>query len=84
VKIVHLKAKAGEDRSLHLTVPVGVADSEFEVAVVLTPVKGNGPPESTRYPGWPEGYIESTAGSIQDETFVRHPQPVFPPAKVLD
>jgi hypothetical protein len=24
---------------------------------------------------WPPGYFENVCGSIQDETFIRHPQP---------
>jgi hypothetical protein len=84
MNVIRLTATAGADRTLHLAVPVETAGGEYGVAVVLSPMKGTGTSESIQYPGWPAGYVESTFGSIQDETFVRHPQPVFPPAKVLD
>ena len=33
--------------------------------------------EAPEAPGWPPGFIEQTAGSIQDETFRRHDQGEF-------
>ena len=44
--------------------------SDFDVLVVLQPSSGVAT-------GWPPGFIEQTAGSIQDETFFRHEQGTY-------
>ena len=67
--VIH--SRSGPDGKLHLEVPVGRADTEFEVEVVARPVT----PESK---GWPPGYFD-LFGSIDDETFTVHPQPPLPP-----
>jgi hypothetical protein len=66
--------KVGEDGVLHLDIPVGAPNSEFEVVVVLQPRAAATRPEDL---GWPPGYFEQTAGSIQDPTFRRHDQGEF-------
>ena len=80
MKVLTLSATSGADRTLHLEVPVELPDEEYDVAVVLTPkTKSNGTeediPESI---GWPEGYFEHVIGSIDDDTFIRHPQGELP------
>lgn len=70
-----LRSTSGPDGKLHLEVPVGVADTEFEVEVVVRP-------KSARK-GWPPGYFE-LFGSIDDETFVRPPQGELPPPAELE
>jgi hypothetical protein len=69
--------KADDDGVLHLDVPVGAPNGEFEVLVVLQPrVRGS----HARTPedlGWPPGFFEETAGSIHDPTFRRHDQGEF-------
>lgn len=62
--------EAGEDRMLHLAIPVDQAKQRYQVTVLVRPV----PENSERFPGWPPGFFEQTAGSIQDETFFRHEQ----------
>ena len=69
--------KVGDDGILHLDIPVGVPNSEFEVVVVLQPRAGATQPEAPEDPGWPPGYFEQTAGSIQDPTFRCHDQGEF-------
>lgn len=63
--VIH--SRSGPDGKLHLEVPVGRADTEFEVEVVARPMTPEGK-------GWPPGYFE-LFGSIDDETFTVHPQP---------
>jgi hypothetical protein len=65
-----LHSKSGPDSKLHLDIPVGSPNAEFEVEVVVrpTPVQGQ---------GWPPGYF-ALFGSIDDETFTVHPQPPLP------
>ena len=66
--------KVGSDGVLHLDIPVGAPNSEFEVLVVLQPTAPATRPEEL---GWPPGYFERTAGSIPDPTFRRHDQGDF-------
>jgi hypothetical protein len=62
--VIRMTVSPEPDGSLHLTVPVGVNNGTFEVAIVVTPK-----PESAGVPGWPDGYFERTYGSITDESF---------------
>jgi hypothetical protein len=68
---VILHSTSGPDGKLHLEVPVGRPNTEYEVELVVRPTK----PEGN---GWPPGYFD-LFGSIDDETFVRPPQPPLPP-----
>ena len=69
-----LQSKSGSDSKLRLEVDVGLPNTEFEVEVVVRPK----PPEGL---GWPPGYSD-LFGSIDDETFIVHPQPPMPPPAV--
>ena len=70
--------KTAADGSLSLSIPLGKPDAEYDVLVVVQP---NQTATSTQTPeerGWPPGYFEQTSGSIDDETFFRHPQGELP------
>lgn len=71
-----LISRSGPDSKLHLEIPVGQAGTEFEVEIVVRPkAPGNGN-------GWPPGY-SSLFNSIDDETFMVHPQPpMSPPVEI--
>lgn len=56
---------------VHVDVPVGGARRRVEVVVVWQEVAE---PEALEAPGWPPGWIEATAGAIDDPSFARHPQ----------
>src|SRR5262249_7561608 len=73
----HTSGKAGDDGILHVDIPVGVPNSEFEVVVVLQPKAVVTKPHTSEDLGWPPGFFEQTAGSIQDPTFRRHDQGEF-------
>jgi len=77
-----MDATAGPDGALRLTVPVGVAGGEFEVAVVVTP-KAGAKPKTPEELGWPPGFFEKTYGSITDEKFVAPPRPPAEPVPPL-
>jgi hypothetical protein len=66
--VIH--SRSGPDGKLHLEVPVGRADTQFEVEVVARPK------EAVR--SFPPGYFD-LIGSVDDETFVRPPQGELPP-----
>ena len=63
---VLIRSRSGADSKLHLEVPVGQPDTEFEVEVVVRPNTAEGD-------HWPADYFD-LFGSIADETFVRPPQ----------
>jgi hypothetical protein len=68
--------KTDADGKLHIDLPVGLAERELEVVLVWQPQPPApvGSPESR---GWPPGFFENVAGSIDDETFVRPDQGTF-------
>jgi hypothetical protein len=69
--------KSGEDGIVHLDIPVGVPNSEFDIVVILQPKTPETEPEAPASLGWPPEYFEETAGSIDDPTFRRHNQGEF-------
>jgi hypothetical protein len=62
----------GPDGALSLRIPLGQPDTEFEVVVVVQP---KSPADTHRLP---PSYFD-LLGSIDDETFIVHPQPPLPP-----
>ena len=68
MRTIQVRGKTGADGTLHLSIPLDAPHAEFDIVVVVEqqPV--------TVHPSWPPGFFEETAGGIQDETFVRHPQ----------
>jgi hypothetical protein len=65
-----LHSTSGPDGKLHLEVPVGSPNTEFEVEVVLRPK----PAART----FPPGYFD-LLGSVDDDTLTVHPQPPMSP-----
>ncbi len=74
METIRVHSKSGSDGVLHLEIPVGAANAEFEVEIGLHPKKSEGTSPKTFSQTWLPGVIEKTAGSIQDETFFRHSQ----------
>jgi hypothetical protein len=70
-----LRSRSGPDGKLHLEVPVGQPDTEYEVEIVVRPKPGK--------VVLPPGYFD-LLGSIDDETFTVHPQPPMPPPVELE
>lgn len=76
MQTIHVLEKTGKDGVLHLNIPLGQPEAEFDVVLHLQPKHApTGTPEER---GWPPGYFENTFGSITDETFVRPPQGELP------
>ena len=77
MQTIRVLEKTGKDGTLLLRIPLGKPEAEFEVVVVVQPTAippKAGTPEDR---GWPPGYFD-LAGSITDESFVRHPQGELP------
>jgi hypothetical protein len=66
-----IHSRSGPDSKLHLEVPVGEPNADFEVEVVVRS-------KNSSSAVWPPGYFD-LFGSITDETFVRPPQGELPP-----
>ena len=78
MQTIRVLEKTGKDGTLHLDIPLGKPEAEFEDVLVIQAkeelTNGNSPDAL----GWPAGYFETTFGSITDETFVRPPQGELP------
>ena len=77
MRVIQVSAKADADGAIRLSIPVGTGGSEYELAVVVSPkapAADSTRPKTPEELGWPPGYFERTFGSIQDETFMIHPQ----------
>ena len=75
---ITLRSHVGSDGILHLDVPVGVHDADFEVTVTLKAVTH---PSETKTPeelGWSPGFFERTFGAWVGEPLVREPQGEYP------
>jgi hypothetical protein len=78
MQTVRVSEKSGDDGVLRLQIPVGNPEAEYEAVVVLHPRSGEDSRTVAEGLGWPDGYFETTYGSIDDDTFVRPPQGSLP------
>ena len=78
MQTLRMLERTGKDGILHLQIPVGEPEADYEAVVVLQAKETAGQPTSPEAKGWPPGYFENTFGSITDETFVRHPPGELP------
>jgi hypothetical protein len=76
MQTLRVSQRAGKDGVLHVSVPMGTPDADYDVVLVVQPkeTKAAATPEDL---GWPPGYFD-VVGSIDDPTFVRPPQGEFP------
>lgn len=81
MQTIRVLEKTGKDGMLSLRIPLGKADAEYEVLVVVQPTTAAATPEER---GWPPGYFDKTFGSIDDETFAHLPQGELPKAVEFD
>lgn len=73
MQTIRVAERTGKDGVLHLRIPVGQPEADYEAVVVLQPQE-TAPGAAPIEHGWPAGYFEQVPGSITDETFVRPPQ----------
>ena len=77
VQTLRVTERTGKDGVLHVSIPLGTPETDFEVVMVVQ-AKATGPSSATPdQPSWSPGYF-NLAGSIDDETFVRPPQGELP------
>lgn len=65
-----IKSKVGSDGVLHLALPVGMEEANKEVQVTVEALTSKKEMTQEEWEAW----VEATAGSITDPTFIRHPQ----------
>ena len=78
MKTIETTQTAGSDKVLRLTIPVDEANRPYRLVIVIVAESEEKGPSPCDERGWPEGYFEKTYGSIQDESFFRHPQGDYP------
>lgn len=66
MRSITLHSHVGQDGILKLEVPVGLADVEMEVTVILHPVSSSSPAQPAEPHGWPPGFFERFAGCLPD------------------
>jgi hypothetical protein len=69
--------RTGKDGVLHVSIPLGAPEADFEVTLVVRPKMAEPSPAAQGQAGWSPDYFD-LAGSIDDETFVRPPQGELP------
>jgi hypothetical protein len=87
MQVLQLAAKAGPDGIIHLAIPLGSANEEFDLAIVVSPKQTANETAKQKTPeelGWPPGFFEKTFGSIDDETFCEPEELPFEEREPLD
>jgi hypothetical protein len=74
------KSRIGSDGVLNVTVPLGIAEANREVRVIIEPVDRPERAPSMGREEWKQ-FVMETAGSISDPTFRRHEQEEFESAR---
>jgi hypothetical protein len=65
-----ITSKVGSDGVLHLALPVGAEEANKEVQITVEAMTSKKEMTQEEWEAW----VDSTAGSITDPTFIRHPQ----------
>ena len=73
MEAIRVLEKTGKDGTLLLRIPLGRPDVEYDVVVIAHPKDESATAAEPQGGGWPPGYFD-LAGSIADESFIRHPQ----------
>ena len=73
MKSVTFRSHVGADGMLNLQVPVGIANAELEVMVIVQPLV-QPEVETPAYTGWLPGFFEEVIGSWAGEPLVRPDQ----------
>ena len=77
VQTLRVTERTGKDGVLHVSIPLGAPEADFDVVLVVQPKTTQSSPAAHDQPGWSPDYFD-LAGSIDDETFVRPPQGELP------
>lgn len=75
MQTVSLHTHVGPDGVLRLRFPVGLANVDLDVIVIMQPSAA--PSEGNHLNGWPPGFFEETYGCLAEEPLERPPQGTF-------
>jgi len=87
MRVLQMAAKAGSDGIIHLALPLGAANEEFELAIIVSQKQTANGAVKVKTPeelGWPPGFFENVIGSIDDDTFCEPPDSPPRPVEPLD
>jgi len=87
MRVLQLAAKADSNGIIRLELPLGSANEEFELAIVVSPkptANGTAKTKTLEELGWPPGFFEKTYGSIGDDTFCEPEELPFEETEPLD
>ncbi len=84
MQTIRVREKTDKRGVLQLRIPLSKPETDYEVVLVLQPQEAAAKAATQEELGWPPGYFEATFGSIDDETFIRHPQGELPKPVDLD
>jgi len=74
---ISAKGRVKLDGTLDLHVTTGLSETDVEVLLVLEPLVIKHEQGSLKPGGWPDGYFESTFGSLRDNPIAYEPPPEF-------
>ena len=77
MQTLHITERTGKDGVLHVQVPLGRPEQDFDVVVIVQRRGASSSGTTPEERGWPPGYFD-LAGSIDDATFERPPQGDLP------
>ena len=84
METLRLTERTGKDGVLHVSIPLGTPEADFEVVLTVQPKEMKLAPPAAEELGWPPEYFDKTFGSITDDTFQRPPQGELPKPAELD
>ena len=70
-----LHTRVGKDGILKLEAPIGIADAELEVILVVHRLETQA--ANAAAPGWIPGFFQNVVGGWQGEPLVREPQGTY-------
>jgi hypothetical protein len=87
MRILQMAARADSAGIIHLALPLGTANEEFDLAIVISSKPAPNGASKQKTPeelGWPTGFFENVIGSIDDETFCEPPDSLPKPVEPLE
>lgn len=72
-----LHTRVGKDGILKIETPIGIADTELDVVLVVHPATKKQRDQGAQANGWPPGFFTEVIGGWQGEPLVRESQGVY-------
>lgn len=71
MKSIKTRSLVGNDGILHLDIPVGIQDKEFEVMVIYHPIESSTSAKTPEELGWSPGFFDEVIGGwVADDLIV--------------